>query len=247
MKKHVFPLLTLPLFFVMVAYVSTAIAQPELNAYFGVPIEDSQIDGIIGEEWSDAGNFSGITINPQGSSNIIVKNDGENLYAALQFTVDSDNPWVAIMFASAGHMTTNVDGAVFGDDRLSANGYSDVRFGGPGIVSPDPDQNGKGAILVDSQNIVTIELKKPLNSGDSTGRDIAWATGNTYSLTIMWDTNGAGSNGGSVSHYNGALTSKTLFISTSVIPELPALLVLAILAALLFSAVILKRNLNSQL
>lgn len=228
--------------FAIIMHVSPAMAQAELNAYFGTAIEDSQIDGVIGDEWSDAGNFTGVKINPQGSSNIIVKNDGVNLYVAIQFTADSSNPWVAIMFASAGHMTTNADGAVFGDDSYFANSYSDVRFGGPGIVNQDSVQNGKGAILVDSQNLVTLELKKPLNSGDTAGSDIAWTTGNTYSLTVMWDTNGGGSSGGLVNHYNGALTSKTLLINANVIPEFPAAIVLTTLAALLVSAFILKKK-----
>jgi len=244
MKKQTFLLLTLTLTLLVaaVARVNPVQAQADLNAYSGTPIEDSQIDGAIGTEWSDAGSYTGVAINPQGTADIHVKNDGENLYIAIQLTADSNNPWVAVMFADAGHMTAGADGAVFGNDDLSANGYKDAFFGGAGIVGADTTQNGTGAITVDSQNRVTVELKKPLNSGDSRGRDIAWSTGNTYSVTIMWDTNGAGSSGGSVNHYNGALTAKTLLVNAEAIPEFPPTLILAALVATLISAVILKKR-----
>jgi hypothetical protein len=244
MKKQVFLLSTLALALLIAAIAQTnpVQAQPDLNAYSGSAIADSQIDGVIGDEWSDAGNFTGVAINPQGTAGILVKNDGANLYMAIEFTADSGDPWMAIMFADAGHMTAGADGAVFGDDRFSADGYTDVAFGGAGIVFADAVQNGKGAIAVDAQNHVTVELKKPLDSGDSAGKDIAWSTGNTYSVTIMWDSNGAGSSGGSVSHYGGTLTAKTLFVNADAIPEFPAALVLAVLAATLVLAVALKKK-----
>jgi hypothetical protein len=244
MKKKALLLLTLTLtlLFAAVVRVNPVQAQADLNAYSGTAIADSQIDGAIGDEGSDAGSYTGVAINPQGTADIYVKNDGENLYIAIELTADSDNPWVAIMFADAGHMTAGADGAVFGNDDLSANGYLDTFFGGAGIVGADTTQNGKGAITVDQQNHVTVELKKPLNSGDSKGRDIAWSTGNTYSVTIMWDTNGAGSSGGSVNHYNGALTAKTLLVNAEAIPEFPAALILVTLAATLAAAVFLKKR-----
>jgi hypothetical protein len=244
MKKQTLLLLTLTLtlLIAVVVRVNAVQAQTDLNAYSGSTIEDSQIDGVIGDEWSDAGNYTSVAINPQGTANILVKNDGANLYIAIKFTADSGNPWLAIMFADAGHMTAGADGAVFGDDRFSADGYTDVGFGGAGIVDADAAQNGKGAITVDSQNRVAVELKKPLDSGDSAGKDIAWSTGNTYSVTVMWDTNGAGSSGGSVNHYNGALTAKTMLVNADAIPEFPAALILAILAATIVFAVILKKK-----
>ncbi len=247
MKNRTFLLLTLTLALLVAAVVrvNPVQAQSDLNAYSGTAIADSQIDGAIGDEWSDAGSYTGVAINPQGTAAIHVKNDGENLYVAIEFTADSSNPWVAIMFADAGHMTAGADGAVFGNDDFSANGYKDTFFGGAGIVAPDAAQNGTGAINVDSQNRVTVELKKPLNSGDSAGKDIAWSTGNTYSVTIMWDTNGIGSSGGSVNHYNGALTAKTLLVNAEPIPEFPTALILAFLAAALVTAAFLKKKRGS--
>jgi hypothetical protein len=243
LKKHTLLLtLTLALLTAALVYVNPVQAQPDLNAYSGTAVSDSQIDGVIGTEWSDAGNFTGVAINPQGTANILAKNDGTNLYIAIEFTADSNNPWVAIMFADAGHMTASTDGAVFGNDDFSANGYTDASFGGTGVVTADSTQNGKGTITVEPQNHVIVELKKPLASGDSNGKDIDWTTGNTYSVTIMWDSNGVGSSGGLVSHYSGSLTDKTLLINTNAIPEFPAALLSAVLAAGLVSALILKRK-----
>lgn len=244
MKKNSFLLitLTLTLLYVSLVYISPVQAQPDLNAYSGTAIADGQIDGSVGSEWSDAGSFTGVLINPQGTADIFLKNDGENLYVAIEFTADSSNPWLAIMFADAGHMTGSTDGALFGNDAFSANGYMDAYFGGAGVVIADAAQNGLGAINVDNDDHITVELKKPLNSGDSAGKDIDWSVGNTYSLTIMWDTNGAGSSGGSVNHYEGSLTDKTLVINANAIPEFPAAFLLVVSAAGLASTLIFRRK-----
>src|SRR3972149_1110714 len=121
-------------------------AQTDLNAFLGNAIPDSQIDGNIGSEWSDADKHAGdqeLPINPQGHADMWAKHDGTYLYIALILNSDSNNPWAAIMFSSADHMTANTDGALLGHDEYAANGYADISFGGAGPIPNDAAQNGK--------------------------------------------------------------------------------------------------------
>jgi len=184
----------------------------DLIARKGTAINDTSIDGIMGTEWNDAQTYTNVPITPTGTANIWVKNDGTNLYIALQFTADSNNPWVAFQLSATGCMDANADGALFGHDSYAANGYRDIKYDGQGPILVDATQHGKGAINVGAGNLVTIELKKPLNSGDATGGDVAWIVGNTYSLVIAWDTNGGGSSGGTTNHKNASPLSRTILI-----------------------------------
>ena len=69
-------------------------------------------------------------------------------------------------------MTPNTDGALFGHDGQAAKGYRDISFGGYGDISADSTQDGTGAMSISTTNLVTAELKKPLNSGDSEVKDV---------------------------------------------------------------------------
>lgn len=178
-------------------------------------IADSQIDGNIGTEWNDAKHYTNIPIDPQGTAEIWTKNDGVNLYIAIKFTADSNNPWLAMELGSASIHSTGADLAIFGDDRLSANGYSDASFASASSVKADSIQNGVGAMTITAGNVVSIELKKPLNSGDTAGKDIAWTAGNTYTMVIAWDSNGGGSSGGTIDHTGGTTpTARSIYIGT---------------------------------
>jgi len=206
------------------ALIESAAAQANFNAYLGAAIEDSQIDGNIGSEWDDAGKTTGVALNPQGIAEVWTKNDGINLYIAARFTVDSSNPWVAIQFGGNGSMESNMDGALFGNDNYNIDGYVDIYLSGTGGAKADPTQNGKGAINVTAQNLVTIELRKPLNSGDTAGKDINWAQNGTQTLVMIWDSNGRGSSGGTTNHYgNSAVLDtaivRTLLINSSSMPQ----------------------------
>lgn len=227
-----------------IAYVTVepVYAQADFNAYLGSTISDGEIDGIIGSEWDDAGNFPGTAIEPQGTAEIWTKHDGTYLYIAMQFTADSANPWVAFQFGSASHMSSGADGALFGHDRLGANEYRDISFGGLGSISADQNQDGVGAIRVGASNLITIEVKKPLDSGDSAGHDIEWSVGNTHTLIIMWDSNGGGSSGGSRSHQSGLGGDKTVLLNTDEIPEFPGLTIVAVLIAVTFLIIFFKRT-----
>ena len=244
MKKQalLFLLLTPGLLIVAISVVS---AQSDLTAYSGKPIADSQIDGILGSEWNDTGKYNA-TINPSGRADVWTKNDGTYFYLAIRFTADSNNPWVAVQLGASFCMSTNADGALFGHDEFSPNGYVDISFGEPAKVISDAIQNGVGAISVSSSNVTVVELKKPLNSGDTAGKDLAWSSGNTYAMVMIWNTNGLGSSGGSTTHFQGTATPRTMLISSSRMsgfPVLPVALSVGAAAVLLaVSAVILKRR-----
>jgi hypothetical protein len=226
------------------AYVTVdpAYAQVDFDAFLGNPISDEELDGVIGSEWDDAGNYASVAIEPQGTAELWTKNDGTYLYLAMQFTADSANPWVAFQFDFSSHMSSGADGAIFGHDRLGSNQYRDISFGGIGSISADATQDGAGAINVGDSNLVTIELKKPLDSGDSAGEDIEWTAGNTYTLIIRWDSNGGGSSGGDSSHLDGPARNRTIFINTEEIPEFSVLTLLVVLAAVAVIVMILRKK-----
>jgi hypothetical protein len=228
------------------AVVTPVSAQYDFEAFLGNTISDSEIDGNIGSEWDDAGNYTDVAISPQGTAEIWTKHDGTYLYIAVRFTADSDNPWVAFLFGGTLCMEENTDGVIFGHDSYAANGYRDISFAGFSPVGVDASQDGTGAITVDSSNLVTVELKKPLKSGDSDGKDIAWTEGSTYALIIMWNSNLYGASGGSVTHSDGPLADRTIFINSNAIPEFPGLMFTAILVATAISAFLLKRRITAK-
>jgi hypothetical protein len=245
-KLYLFLTLMLGLLITACATITPVSAQPDFNAFSGNSIDDSAIDGTIESEWDDAGNYTSVAISPQGTADIWTKQDGTYLYMAVRFTADSNNPWVAFLFGGTACMQSGADGALFGNDDYAANGYRDIWFGGIGIIFIDASQDGKGAITVDSLNLVTAELKKPLSSGDSAGKDIAWVEDSTYAMIIMWDSNGGGSSGGSVSHSNGPLRERNILINSNVIPEFSGLMFAALLVATTISAIVLKRRITAK-
>ena len=234
MKKSIFLFVVLSalLLLTTIPRVTQVHAQTNCNAYKGSSIPDSDIDGVIGPEWNDAGS-SQITIDPQGTADIWIKQDGTNLYLALRFTADSQNPWVAIQLGQTFCMSPSADGALFGDDNYAPNGYKDIYFKESGQIGIDDVQNGVGAINVNASNVVTVELKKPLNSEDTAGKDLNWTQSCSYPMMIMWDSNGGGSNGGSVDHAAGAHTSNTILVSadTKPVPEFPSFAIVLLLGA----------------
>ncbi len=196
-------------------------AQSDFTMFLGNTISDSQIEGVIGDEWDDVTSYSNIEISPQGNAQIWIKHDQTNLFIAVQFEADSNNPWVAIQLGDINCMTSNTDGALFGHDDLSPNGYQDIYFGGFGIIKSDTSQDGIGAIEISNSNIVTIELKKPLNTQDLDGKDIQWLDNNYYAAIIMWDSNGGGSGGGNTSHTANSPNIKTIYVEPQTSPSSP--------------------------
>jgi hypothetical protein len=223
--------------------IELVLAQPDFSAFYGNPIADSQIDGTIGSEWNDAGSYTNVSINPWGIAHIWTKHDGTYLYIAMKFVADSDNPWVAFQLGPSFCMSTNADGAVFGDDNYSPNGYEDILFTENAGVASDASQDGKGAMSVNSSNFVIIELKKPLNSGDVSGKDINWTQGETYSLVIIWDSDSGGSSGGTTGHLSATPSVKTILINSNSIPEFPNPIIIAGIVTAAISTVILGKRL----
>ncbi|MCW3998296.1 MAG: hypothetical protein NWF10_06990 [Candidatus Bathyarchaeota archaeon] len=142
-------------------------------------------------------------------------------------------------------MTSNTDGALFGDDNQAPDGYQDISFGGLGIVSADASQDGIGAIDISSSNVVTVELKKETNSGDSSGNDIQWSENNDYALVIMWDSNGRGSSGGSANHNERSPIGRTIFFNPEVIPEFSGLIPIFMIIILSIPLILRKRIKNN--
>jgi spore coat protein U-like protein len=222
-KKTIFSLtITLLLiFFILLTSITFVSAQSDFTVILGNSINDSNIDGVIGNEWDDVTSYTTIEISPQGTAQIWIKHDQTHLFIAVQFEADSNNPWVALQLGDINCMTSNTDGAIFGHDDLSPNGYQDIYFGGFGIITSDTSQDGNGAIEISNSNTVTIELKKPLNTQDSDGRDIQWSENNTYAIIIMWDSNGGGSSGGNTGHTANSPNIKTIYLEPQTIPPSP--------------------------
>jgi hypothetical protein len=223
------------------------LAQSDFSAFYGNPIADSQIDGTIGSEWNDAGSYTNVSINPWGIAHIWTKQDGTCLYIGMSFVADSNNPWVAFELGTSSCMSMNADGAVFGDDNYSPNGYEDIHFTENAGVASDASQDGKGAMSVNSSNFVIMELKKPLNSGDMSGKDINWTQGDTYSLVILWDSDSGGSSGGTTGHLSGTPSVKTILINSNPIPEFPNSIIIAGVVTTAISIVILRKRLLKTL
>ena len=82
MKKPACLLITviLGLLIISCATITPVSAQYDFNAFLGNSIADTEIDGTIGSEWNDAGNYTNVAINPQGTAEIWTKHDGTRFY-----------------------------------------------------------------------------------------------------------------------------------------------------------------------
>ncbi|TRO45951.1 hypothetical protein E2P30_00795 [Candidatus Bathyarchaeota archaeon] len=193
-------------------------AQSDLIMVHGNSIADQDIDGVIGAEWDDVTSYTNVPISPIGNAQIWLKHDLTHLYIAVQFEGDSDNLWVAVQLGNPNCMTDDTDGALFGHDELSPDGYQDINFGGFGVIRSDISQDGVGAMQI-SLNSTVIELKKPLNTQDLEGNDIQWSEDKSYDIIIMWDSNGGGSSGGSISHNRVSPKPKTIYLQAQTTPS----------------------------
>ena len=221
-KKTIFSLTVTLLLILSVLFSSKTFvsAQSDFTMILGNSISDLDIDGVIGDEWNDVTSNNNVEISPQGNSQIWLKHDQIHLYVAVVFEADSNNSWVALQLGDPNCMTSNTDGAIFGHDLLSPDGYHDIYFGGFGVIRPDSSQDGVGAMDI-SMNTVTIELKKPLNTQDSDGKDIQWSEDNSYDIIVMWDSDGGGSDAGTTSHTSNSPKPKTIYLEPQANPSSP--------------------------
>lgn len=221
MKKQIFLIVASTTLLLLSAFtlIQNAGAQSDFNAFSGNEIADNQIDGTIGNEWDDAGHVSDVALNPQGTADVWTKNDGNFLYIAVRFTADSNDPWMGIQLGGSSCMESGADLALFGnnDTQFNPTGYKDCHLAGAGAARVDATQNGIGALNITPQNVVSVELKKPLNSGDTAGKDINWAMNETKTMVMIWDSNGRGSSGGNTNHYGNGATVDTPKVRTLVI------------------------------
>ncbi|MFQ5822302.1 MAG: hypothetical protein ACE5I5_20190 [Candidatus Heimdallarchaeota archaeon] len=227
-------------------YVSGPVsAAVDFVAYKAITtISDAEIDGTIGTEWDDAGHLTGVAIDPQGTAEVWTKHDETSLYIAINFTADSNDPWVGIQLGGTDCMDADIDLALFGDNNYAADGYKDMYFTAGYGVAEDTVQDGVGAITAVG-NVITIELKKPLNSGDE--KDNAWSVGDTYKLIIDWDSDGGGNSGdGSANHRAGGPIVNNIYINPDEIPEFPGLMLVVVLIAVLIPVILFTRKMRPR-
>jgi hypothetical protein len=217
-------------------------AEEDCDAFYGSSIPDDKIDGTIGPEWDDAGTFTNVPISPFGIATLRAKQDGTFVYIALKFVADSENPWVCFQLGPSFCMSSAADGALFGDDALSANGYVDIYFTESAGVARDSIQDGKGAIIVNASKFVFVELKKPLNSGDAEGKDIGWGNDSNGNIQIFWDSDGGGSSGGIANHAAGTQSQRTMRINSQPVPEFTNLTLVLCMAVIVIPAIMLKKR-----
>jgi len=174
-----------------------------IEATYGEPIPNSQLDGILGSEWSDAVEYdtrltaSGTTYSCRVQ--FYVKHDGEYLYFAVRtssripgrkialwmvFDADADNKFYVagddslVVYETRGNLDNNVDFA-----------YTGIR-----PSSPKPDyqvggRNDKWGAGITRGNESIFETKMDLASGDSRGNDISLGPNDSigFSLGLMSD------------------------------------------------------------
>ncbi len=172
------------------AFCPIILAEPEMNATFGTSVV---IDGVIGTEWNDAGSWAvtDLTIN----HSIKAKHDGTYLYILL-VVADNDteigpfdpyvtHDWAGVEFdrngdniihGNATDPDTTADDWEFCDYKIL--GGEDWLTHGFGTPNRDPDTvrggtNDVAAAKGFNSSHTIWEFRKKLNSGDTSGYDIA--------------------------------------------------------------------------
>jgi len=146
----------------------------EIPVYFGDFIPDELLDGVIGDEWNDAGEVS---LRMEDYRSVAyLKHDGEYLYLALEIATGKE-----FQEYSEGYVWfDNGDGSEFdaGDDIITVEGGQDVLleadfyYTGKYDFRLDPEEGGTnnawgiGTYDVEELSYV-FEFLKELDSGDS--------------------------------------------------------------------------------
>lgn len=159
------------------------------------------LDGAIsGNEWDDAGQLSvtfvysrgGVSLTYPGT--IYLKHDGTYLWICIRVQ-DEENKYPEMYDYAAILFDTNGNHEIgSGDDSAIIHhglGPVDLRPGEDGVWRSDTEFGGNSDVAGQSgwaAGWYTYEMRKPLNSGDRTGCDIAISPGDTILATsCVWD------------------------------------------------------------
>ncbi len=160
------------------------------------------LDGdISGNEWEDAGQLSLTFVYTHGESSltypgvIYLKHDGSCLWICIRVQDDDEDKfpalgdYAAILFDATGDREIGP-----GDDSAIIHhgmDAEDLRPDEEGIWLSDTEFGGKNDVAGQSgwaSGWYTYEMRKPLNSGDTNGYDIAISPGDTIlSSSCYWD------------------------------------------------------------
>jgi len=161
------------------------------------------LDGeISGNEWNDAGQLSLNFVYTNGESpktypgTIYLKHDGIYLWICIRVQDDDENRYPAEMYDYAAILfDANGDGEIGpGDDSAILHhglGSFDLRPDEKEVWLFDTEFGGNSDVDGESRwaaGWYTYEMRKPLNSGDTKGYDIAISPGDTIlSSSCFWD------------------------------------------------------------
>jgi len=185
------------------------------KAPYGMPIPDTSLDGLIGNEWADAASFSCYIRTPAGQSprttyeiTVYIKHDCKYLYIAMvksgPFRGSGPTAWVC--FDVPKHAYVPRRGLEVGDDSaylpLTGGGLVaiDRVYDSPwdGVPSGEDVKlsgtNDKWGAARDQNDTFVYEMKIDMGSGDTRGRDVSLVPGGTVSLMLgLMDTRMASS------------------------------------------------------
>jgi hypothetical protein len=159
------------------------------------------LDGkISGNEWEDAGQLSVTFVYAEGGASvtypgtIYLKHDGTYLWICIRVQ-DEENrypemyDYAAILFDASGdgHIGSGDDSAIIHHGL----GPLDLRPDEEEVWRSDTEFGGSSDVAGESKwaaGWYTYEMRKPLNSGDTSGYDIALSPGDTVrSSSCIWD------------------------------------------------------------
>lgn len=196
------------LLFLLLAIVALSPIFPVAEAQEGMPTVVAPslqnvvtLDGVFsGNEWDDAGKLS-VTYaydrgepSPTHPGTIYLKHDETYLWICIQVQDDDENKFPEMYDYAAILFDANGDGDIGdGDDSAIIHhglGPEDIRPNEGGWL-PDTEFGGSNDVTGESgwaAGWYTYEMRKPLNSGDTNGYDIAISWGDTIlCASSFWD------------------------------------------------------------
>jgi len=158
--------------------------------------------GISGNEWEDAGQLPLTFVYTHGESSltypgvIYLKHDGSCLWICIRVQDDDEDKFPALGDYAAILFDASGDGEIgSGDDSAIIHhgmDAEDLRPDEDGVWLSDTEFGGNNDVAGQSgwaSGWYTYEMRKPLNSGDTNGYDIAISPGDTIlSGSCYWDT-----------------------------------------------------------